>query len=139
VKSRIGDTPVIHKWVVKYGCPGSASRLPPITSSPAGEFTASEACAVAWRAREAWTKSPRNPALSLKATLRISHIAIEYLPVLIKWPGSSRFEKAQAFNVAFEKTPTESTILVGIDRNTGNATVALGHPPSMRLRKKPHD
>lgn len=136
---RFASTLIIKQWITAYGCPASASRLPPITVSPLTAFSASEACAVAWHARNVWIRAaPKSDLLKLQDTSRIARILIQYIPAMVMLPRATRFERNQSFNVVFEKTPSETTVVVAIDRNTGRSTVALGHPPAMNSRLNLH-
>lgn len=72
-RARAVNTLLVHRWATKYGCPLSAKRLSPIAVYPASEFNLTEACALAWRARDAWFRaalSTHSSALTDTASTR---------------------------------------------------------------------
>ncbi len=126
-----GDTPVIRSWIRMYNCPASATRLPPIRVSPDGHFTKAEACAVAWRARADWIRSPRlaGTVISPSDSLSITEILVSHEHGLIVPQGGEEKDARpiSGFLVQLYRGGKLS-VVVGFGRNKDFSGIGWGHP-----------
>jgi hypothetical protein len=125
---RFGDTPLIRSWARAYHCPTSASKLAPIQVNPDSDFSPAEACAVAWRAREAWMRATnlRDTRIDPRNTLPITGILIDHPRYLVV--RESRTTRAdEGYTVTFYRGPA-TAVIVGFRQNADAGVVGPGHP-----------
>jgi hypothetical protein len=118
---------LIQRWELQYGCPASATRLPPITVEPPTAFSPNEACGVVWMARDAWIGAAPPGGIPIRDTEGLSGVLVEYRPLLVRRAGSSRYTAQRGFVVYFARSPDDSTVAVQFDPTTNTARVVVTH------------
>ena len=138
VKKRFGDTPIMRNWIKAYDCPASATRLPPIRVSPPEEFSAAEACAVSWRARNAWMKA-NNLGSSLidpRDSMPVTQLLVFHPHYRIIVGGDTNVTRPNTrFSVTLYRG-TAPAVIVDFPRNGDAESIGMGHrePPGTLQR-----